>query len=141
MESSSVSYSEDAVQALITSLCGPLMNKVKLVMVNATKNKLLATNQSLVSVVELVSEHLLPQYCAQNISKGAEINKMHSLVFLLAQKVQQVFNSGVIRTCIDQNWDLKGFRSVLLRILTTLGLEDTKKITDFFDKLIQSQNL
>jgi hypothetical protein len=60
MESTSVSYSEDAVKALITSLCGPLMNKVKLVMVNATKNKQLATNQSLVSVVELVSEHLLP---------------------------------------------------------------------------------
>jgi hypothetical protein len=61
----------------------------------------------------------------------------------LASKVQSVFTAGVIRTCIDQNWDLKGYKSVLLRILTELGLviEDIKKLQDFFDKMIQSQNL
>ena len=47
---------------------------------------------------------------------------MHNLVFLLAQKAQAVFTSGVVRTIIDQNWDLKGFKAVLLRILRELGL-------------------
>jgi uncharacterized membrane protein len=64
---------------------------------------------------------------------------MHSLVFLLAQKVQAVFTSGVVRTCIDQNWDLKGFKSVLLRILKELGLNqdtDSHKLKEYFDKLI-----
>lgn len=42
---------------------------------------------------------------------------MHSLCYLLALKAQAVFTSGVIRTCIDQNWDLKGFKAVLLRML------------------------
>ncbi len=66
---------------------------------------------------------------------------MHNLIFLLASKVQSVYTAGVIRTCIDQNWDLKGFKAVLLRILHELGVEDTKKLQEFFDKMIQSQNL
>jgi len=44
----------------------------------------------------------------------------------------------VIRTCIDQNWDLKGYKSVLIRILNEIGVEDTKKLQEFFDKMIQS---
>jgi hypothetical protein len=46
-----------------------------------------------------------------------------------------------VRTCIDQNWDLKGFKAVLLRILKELGFTqeaDTHKLKDYFDKLIQS---
>lgn len=57
-------------------------------------------------------------------------------------KAQAVFTSGVIRTCIDQNWDLKGFRAVLLRILKMFDIEENdKRLTTMFDKLIQSQNL
>lgn len=54
-----------------------------------------------------------------------------------------MFTSGVVRTCIDQNWDLKGFKSVLLRVLKELGQQDTEtgKLKEFFEKLIQSQNL
>ena len=66
---------------------------------------------------------------------------MHNLCYLLTQKVQSVFNSGVIRTCIDQNWDLKGFKAVLLRILKLVSIEDTDSLITLFDKLIQSQNL
>lgn len=35
---------------------------------------------------------------------------MQNLCYLFAQKTQQVFNSRIIHTCIDQNWDLKGFK-------------------------------
>lgn len=48
-----------------------------------------------------------------------------------------------MRTCIDQNWDLKGLKSVLLRVLKELGVAeaDSAKLKEFFEKLIQSQNL
>ena len=42
---------------------------------------------------------------------------MHNLCYLLAKKTQEVFLSRVINTCINQNWDLKGFKQVLCRIL------------------------
>lgn len=86
----------------------------------------------------------MPQYCAVNQGRGERLNLMHNLVFLLAQKAQAVFTSGVVRTIIDQNWDLKGFKAVLLRILRELGLNqdgDTVKLKEYFEKLIQSQNL
>lgn len=48
-----------------------------------------------------------------------------------------------MRTCIDQNWDLKGLKSVLLRILKELGVGelDNAKLKELFEKLVQSQNL
>ena len=96
------------------------------------------------ALIELLAEHVVPQYCIQNLNKCEKLNLMHSLVYLLASKAQSVFTSGVVRTCIDQNWDLKGFKSVLLRILKEVGLNqesDSSKLKDFFDKMIQSQNL
>ncbi len=113
-------------------------------MKNAQKNIKLAQNDHIVSIVELLAEHLVPQYVAQNQLKADKLSYMHSLVYLLASKTQSVFTSGVVRTCIDQNWDLKGFKAVLLRILKEIGLSsdsDTAKLKDYFDKMIQSQNL
>lgn len=130
--------------ALVASMTGPLFSKIKLVMKNALKNVKLAQNDHILAIVELLSEQLVPQYCAANMARGDKLSTMHSLVFLLASKAQSVFTSGVVRTCIDQNWDLKGFKSVLIRILKELGLNqdaDTSKLKEFFDKLIQSQNL
>ena len=102
---------------LIQSICGPLMSKVKFLMANPKKNKQLAQNVNLSSLIDLLAEQLLPQYCLNNQRDYATINLMHNLCYLLALKMQQVFTSGIIRTCIDQNWDLKGFKAVLLRIL------------------------
>ena len=68
---------------------------------------------------------------------------MHNLCFLLAGKTQSVFNSSVLRTCIDQNWDLKGMKAVLLEILLVLEITDSnvlKKVAEIFDKSIQYQN-
>lgn len=45
---------------------------------------------------------------------------MHNLMYLFAYKTQQIFFSRVIHAIIDQNWDLKGFKQVFMRILTTL---------------------
>ncbi|CDW75107.1 UNKNOWN [Stylonychia lemnae] len=143
METTTTTYDENQKIALITSMCGPLMNRIKLLIQNPQKNKQLAQNAHLNSLIECIAEHLLPQYCVSNFQNPKKLQIMHSLCFLLASKIQSVFTSGVIRTCIDQNWDLKGYKSVLIRILQEMGLEadDYKKIQEFFDKMIQSQNL
>jgi hypothetical protein len=139
-----VNYTDDEKMALIASINGVLFSKIKLVMKHALKNAKLAQNDHIMALIELLAEHVVPQYCIQNLNKCEKLNLMHSLVYLLASKAQSVFTSGVVRTCIDQNWDLKGFKSVLLRILKEVGLNqesDSSKLKDFFDKMIQSQNL
>ena len=84
------------------------MNKVKLSMKSARKNKLLA--EKLETTIQLLAEQLLPHFVKENLSNYDEINNMQNLCYLFAQKTQQVFNSRIIHTCIDQNWDLKGFK-------------------------------
>lgn len=108
----------DNCKPLIVSMCGMLMNKVKFCMRYANKNKKLA--EALSSTIALIAEQLLPHFCAENMYNYEELNTMHNLCYLFAQKTQQVFNSRIIHTCIDQNWDLKGFRQVLQRVLKTM---------------------
>ena len=100
---------------LIISIVGPLMNKVKLSMLSAKKNTKLAAK--LKPTIEILAEQLLPHFLSENLSNYDEVNNMQNLCYLLAMKTQQVFNSRIIHTCIDQNWDLKGFKQVLVRIL------------------------
>ena len=45
------------------------------------------------------------------------INDMHNLLYLFSLKTHQVFQARVIHQIIDQNWDLKGFKAVLMKIL------------------------
>jgi len=66
---------------------------------------------------------------------------MQNLCYLLAMKTQQVFNSRIIHTCIDQNWDLKGFKQVLVRILRQIGASDYDEVTGLLDFVIKTQNL
>jgi hypothetical protein len=54
---------------------------------------------------------------------------MHNLVFLLALKTQQVFTSRIIHTAIDQNWDLKGMKQVLMRIFKVLGVHGVETLS------------
>ena len=56
-------------------------------------------------------------------------------------KTQQVFNSRIIHTCIDQNWDLKGFKQVLVRLLKSVGASEFDEITQLLDFTIKTQNL
>jgi hypothetical protein len=69
------------------------------------------------------------------------INDMHNLVYLFAYKTHQVFQARVIHQIIDQNWDLKGYRAVLNRVLETMKLEAlpaTVKLDKYLEKLINS---
>ena len=50
------------------------------------------------------------------------IKKIHTMCFLLSMKVQRVFNSRVIHTIMDKNWDMKGMKDVLNQIFTIIGL-------------------
>ena len=114
--------------ALIVSISGPLLNKIKYTMHYSLKNKQLA--KSLATTVALLGEQLLPKFCSQHKENHEKINTVHNLVFLLAHKAQQVFTSHIIHTCIDQNWDLKGLKQVLVRLLKELSVTG-------FDGLIQ----
>ena len=53
------------------------------------------------------------------------IGEMHNLVYLFAQKTQQVFQARVIHQIIDQNWDLKGYRAVIMRIFKKMNIHET----------------
>ena len=124
---------------LIVSIVGLLMNKVKLSMKSAKKNKLLA--EKLDTTIYLLSEQLLPHFIQQNMNNYDELNNMHNLCYLFAHKTQQVFNSRIIHTCIDQNWDLKGFKQVLVRMFKAIGLPNYDEITGLLDFQIKTQNL
>ena len=126
-------------KALIISMVGPLMNKVKMSMLAARKNRLLATK--LQSTVDVLGEQLLPHYLTDGNRSYEEVNTMHNLCYLLAMKTQQVFNSRVIHTCIDQNWDLKGFKQVLVRILKQVNVVSYDDVTQILDFTIKTQNL
>jgi hypothetical protein len=93
------------------------MNKIKTCIQYPRKNVDLACNADFRNLIFLIGEQILPQWCMKNINDAEAINKMHSLFYLLAFKTQQVFFSRVIHTIIDQNWDLKGFKQVLSRII------------------------
>ena len=126
---------------LISSICGTLFNKIKTCFMYARKNKELAANSDLRNLVFLLGEQILPQWCQRNCGDKNAINDMHNLVYLLAQKTHQVFFTRVIHTIIDQNWDLKGLRQVLGRILKTIDLRPSivrSTIEKSIDKLNQS---
>ena len=126
-------------KALIISMVGPLMNKVKMSMLAARKNRQLATK--LQSTIDVLGEQLLPHYLTEGNRSYEEVNTMHNLLYLLAMKTQQVFNSRVIHTCIDQNWDLKGFKQVLVRILKQVNVVSYDDVTQVLDFTIKTQNL
>ena len=101
MDSTQKNYSEDEKMALIASMIGPLLTKLKLVFRYPLKNSKLAQNDQVAAIIEFLAEQLVPQYCAANMARSDKIYLMHSLLFLLASKAQSVFTSGVVRTCID----------------------------------------
>ena len=124
---------------LIISIIGPLMNKVKLSIQSAKKNRELG--KKLLPTVNLISEQLIPHYLSENSGNYADVNMLQNLCYLLGMKTQQVFNSRIIHTCIDQNWDLKGFKQVLVRILRQVGASDYEDVTSLLDFTIKTQNL
>ncbi len=124
---------------LIISIVGPLMNKVKLSIQSAKKNTELG--KKLLPTINLIAEQLIPFYLAANSDNYQNVNMLQNLCYLLAMKTQQVFNSRIIHTCIDQNWDLKGFKQVLVRILRQVGASEYEEVTSLLDFTIKTQNL
>lgn len=131
--------SADLTSAMVQSMVGPLANKVKMCAAFARKNKRLG--KELCSTFALIFEQLVPFYCAKNMNNHEAINNMHNLLYLLASKAQGVFNSPVIHTAIDQNWDLKGLKQVLLRTLKMLEVGGFDSLTALLDGQIKNQNL
>ena len=79
-----MSNNENLTKPLIVSVVGLLMNKVKLSMQSAKKNKELASK--LESTVNLLSEQLLPHFIQKNMQNYEELNNMHNLCYLFAHK-------------------------------------------------------
>ena len=127
---------QPSTRPLIISVVGPLMNKVKMSMASARKNKTLAGK--LAGTINLVAEQLLPHYLAANCNDYDKVNEIQNHCYLLAMKTQQVFNSRIIHTCIDQNWDLKGFKQVLVRILRQVGVVSYDDVTQILDFTIKT---
>lgn len=131
-------------QAMVMSMCGPLMNKIKMAFEYPKKNVDLASNKDIKMLVFLIGEQLLPQWCQKNMGDLEAINKMHNLMYLFAYKTQQIFFSRVIHAIIDQNWDLKGFKQVFMRIVQMLEVSvnaSGSSLEKHLDKLLASQNL
>mmetsp|Transcript_39523 Transcript_39523/g.60340 ORF Transcript_39523/g.60340 Transcript_39523/m.60340 type:complete len:342 (+) Transcript_39523:75-1100(+) len=125
-------------------MCGPLMNKIKVCFQYPKKNMELANNKDIKNLIYLIGEQLLPQWCQKFEQDAEAINKMHSLMYLFAYKTQQIFFSRVIHAIIDQNWDLKGFKQVFMRIVQMLEINVNAGGTSLdkhLDKLLGSQNL
>lgn len=75
-------------ESLIVSICGPLMNKVKMAFQYPRKSVDLASNRDIKNLIYLMGEQLLPQWCLKNIGDLEAINKMHNLMYLFAYKTQ-----------------------------------------------------
>ena len=126
------------------SLLGPMCNKIKLCVEAPRKSIELATNPNFRNFIFAFCEQLLPQWCGKNLNNTEAINEMHNLVYLFTYKTHQVFQARVIHQIIDQNWDLKGFRAVLTRILEHFKLEQlpsSVRLDKYLEKMINSQNL
>ena len=53
-------FENDKIEAMIQSMLGPLMNKIKMSFLFAKKNKRLASNKDFKNLMFLVCEQLLP---------------------------------------------------------------------------------
>ena len=112
-------------QALVLSMLGPMFNKIKMCFEFPKKSIELAENPNMKNFIFLLGEQLLPQWCRKNMKDAQAINDMHNLMYLFTYKIHQVFQARVIHQIIDQNWDLKGFKAVLVRILEKINIKDT----------------
>ena len=63
MSSTPQSFERPEIEAMILSICGPLMNKIKMAFQYPRKNIDLANNQDIKNLIFLMGEQLLPQWC------------------------------------------------------------------------------
>ena len=126
-------------QALVKSMLTGIMNKITMCLVFAKKNKELAFHPDFKNLISALGEQIIPQWCRKNMSDPGKINELHNLLYLFSQKTHQVFQARVIHQIIDQNWDLKGFRAVLWRILDKLNIQNTEasqNLDKYIEKII-----
>lgn len=86
MQSPGETYERVEIEAMVLSMCGPLMNKIKMAFQYPRKNTDLANNKDIKNLIFLIGEQLLPQWCVRKLEDGEEINKMHNLMYLFAYK-------------------------------------------------------
>ena len=128
---------QEMADALIVSMCAPLMNMIKLCLHYPSKNKFQAEKPDILSAVEMLGQYLLPDYCVKNANDLRVLNQMHNMIFLLSIKARKVFQSSVIAAALNNNSDLEAFKRCLYEILVCLQAKDTiqlkKAIQEFFD--------
>jgi hypothetical protein len=130
-------------QVVVKSIMGPLFSRIKFYIATARKNQALASNPDFAGLISALGEQIVPQNISTYFTDTKEIFKLHNYVFLLAQKCKGVFHGSVIHTCIDQNWDLKGLKQSLQRLIQHLQINNatTQKASQLIEELIQEQNV
>jgi hypothetical protein len=88
-------------QALVLSMLGPMVNKIKMCMKFAKKNIELAEDPDVYGFITLFGEQILPTWCRKNMKDAKAINDMHNLMYLFSYKTHQVFQARVIHQIID----------------------------------------
>ena len=116
---------------LIISIMGPLMNKVKLSMMHAKKNRQLAAK--LTGSINVLAEQILPHYLSQNKNDYEMVSRIHDLSFLLAMKAQNVFTNRIISSCIDHNVCMQALSQILARIFRITGCGDYNEVINLIN--------
>lgn len=129
---------EELAHGLILSMCAPLINMIKLCIAYPSKNKTHAAMPDLVCCIEMIGQHLLPDYCVKHINDLGKLNNMHDHMMYLAHKARKVFHASAISTSINSNQDLEAFKRCIFEILQLLGshknpYELKAEIRKFFD--------
>ena len=127
-------HNAEVAQSVLTLL----FNRIKMYIVFARKNLNLAQDSDFRGLIAALAEQIIPQNVNHYFTDTKELFKLHNYVYLLAQKCKGVFHGSVIHTCIDQNWDLKGLKQSLQRLLQHLQLNNqaTQAAVQHLDEMI-----
>lgn len=84
-------YSKEEVGCLAQSTICVLMSRVKQQLLNPKKNKKLAADPDFRNLLFVMAEQLIPKYLESHMGVAKDVDFLHSLCFLLAQKCTAVF--------------------------------------------------
>ena len=84
-------YSKEEVKCLGQSIVCALMSRVKSQLLNPKKNRKLAADPDFRNLIFMMAEQLIPKYLAAHLGVAKDVDFLHSLCLLLAQKCTAVF--------------------------------------------------
>lgn len=117
MRNEAAHRNDELAHALVTSMCAPLINMIKLCIAYPSKNRMHAGETDLVCAIDMLGKCLLPDYCMKHVNDLEKLNRVHDMLVYLFNKARKVFQSGVISAVINNNRDIDAFKRCLFEIL------------------------